>query len=85
MPTDLRTTDLDPTPCPACGAQLERATGTTLPQPGEVTMCAHCFVYLTFTPRLRLRRLSDRAWLALPPEQRRLLTRLRDRLRARLL
>jgi hypothetical protein len=85
MPTDVLTTDLRPIPCPACGYQLEQATGTTPPAPGGVTLCAHCFVFLIFDgPALDVRRLLDREWLALPADRRQFFAGVRDRLRQRL-
>lgn len=74
----VRTTALPPTRCPACGHALEAVTGTAKPYPGGVTICVYCRAYLTFTEDLQQRVLSNREWLALPREQRRLLTHVRD-------
>jgi hypothetical protein len=80
---DVLTTDVPPMPCPACGARLEVATGTDRPRPGDVTLCAYCWVYLSFTATLGVRPLADGEWLALPEPRRQLLTRVRDHLRQR--
>lgn len=81
-PDSIRTTDLPPGSCPACGEVLGAVTGTSSPTPGCITLCLYCRVFLVFTDTLQQRLLSNAEWLKLPVDQRELLTRVRDGVRS---
>ena len=65
-------------PCPSCGALLEVISGNGTPEPGTITLCAYCFVFLVLTAEGRQRMLSDADWLEMPADERAHLTGVRD-------
>jgi hypothetical protein len=64
------------TACPTCGNEIEPAADN--PRPGDFTVCVYCRVYLILTPDMAFRLVTNREWLALPPEVRKTLSGLRD-------
>jgi len=78
----VRTTEIAPTACPACGEVIEAATGHGTPAPGCVTLCIYCRAILIFTDDLQQRLMSNAEWAALPREQRELITRIREALQS---
>lgn len=81
-PDQIQTTAMPPTLCPACGEALAAITGTGTPEPGVITLCAYCRVFLIVTDTLSPRVLSNREWTDLSLERRETLTRMRDWLQA---
>jgi hypothetical protein len=69
--------------CPVCQHPFEAITGTGRPQPGSITLCLYCRVFLILTGTLQTRLLSNREWLALDADTRALLSRVRDALPVR--
>lgn len=59
--------------CPKCGGKLDAATGAESgpgPEAGDLSVCIHCLAMLQFDPNLRLKRLTDDEFEALPEEAR---------------
>jgi hypothetical protein len=75
---DVRTTPLPGAPCPACGSYLDIASGIGRPKEGDITLCAYCYVFLTFAAE-GYNILSNAEWLALEVEHRKLLSQVRER------
>jgi hypothetical protein len=79
----IQTTETRAAPCPSCGKVLSAITGTATPKPGAITLCAYCRVFLIVTDTMQVRLLLNREWLALPTEQQKTLTALREGLAVR--
>lgn len=70
--------------CPSCGRPMTGHTALTrrdptprAPQPGDLSLCAHCRVYLMITDR-GVRLLTNAEWFALSPHERADLARMRE-------
>ena len=82
-PAPIQTTAIGQTHCPACGHLHEAMTGNGVPEPGSITLCVYCRVFLILTDDRTPRLLLNAEWFALDVEYRALLTRLRDELPTR--
>ncbi len=60
--------------CPECSAVLDAATHMydrrSQPRPGDVSLCLYCGTALRYGPNLRLQRLTDTEFMALPADTR---------------
>lgn len=77
-PAEIQTTQLPGGRCPSCAAALDAVTGLGTPEPGALTICAYCRVFLVFAEDLSQRVLTNEAWMNLAPDLRALLTKLRE-------
>jgi hypothetical protein len=72
---------LPPRSCPLCEKHLDgpaSSTGTEGPDPGDLTVCAHCGIALVFEEGLALRQLTRKEEVKLDNETRRQLMRVRN-------
>lgn len=56
--------------CPTCGHVLDAATGDDGPQPGDLSVCAHCTGLSVVTDQLALRQMTQAEIDLLPPARR---------------
>lgn len=67
----MRDTQLPECACPDCGGALNAALdpkGRAVPEPGDVTVCIHCYGICVFADDLTLREPTEEELLDLPPE-----------------
>jgi hypothetical protein len=57
--SELRTTRIEPSFCPSCGATLDAATGEGAPSPGAISVCADCGAVTIFSADLTHRLPTD--------------------------
>ena len=65
----LETLGVPETKCPKCGQVLDATVnmlGDEAPEPGNLSVCAHCTAYLVFNDDLTQRLMSDEEFIALP-------------------
>ena len=75
------TTRHPPCPCPACGTMVDAASPAETTKyrkvrPGDISICLYCGVRLKFTRSMQLRLLTDREWMKLHPDHRKLIERI---------
>lgn len=77
-------TKLEVTPhCPECGQKLDGATAIdceATPKPGDITMCAYCCAFLTYTDDMALRLLTELEIYALDAHAKAVLIEMRKRM-----
>lgn len=77
----MKTTPLPECDCPICHHTLDMHTaleeGCT-PSPGDMSLCANCFVFLRYTDALKLEHFPDEFIFELPDEIRLVLVRARN-------
>lgn len=60
-------------PCPCCERNIAATTCTTdemdtKPRPGDLSVCAYCYVYLRYKDNMQLEWLRGAEWEALPED-----------------
>lgn len=56
----MKSTNMGKDDCPSCGGLLEEATSLQghTPDPGDFTICSHCFAWLKFAPDMALEKIT---------------------------
>ena len=77
---------LDKTPhCPVCGEKLDGATviddDHAVPQPGDISVCWKCASFLTYTPDMELRLLTELEVYGLDAHAKAVMIEMRKRIR----
>lgn len=75
----MRTTELPECACPICHNKIDMHTAIedATPSPGDMSLCANCFVFLRYTDALQLEHFPDEFIFELPDDIRLQLVRAR--------